>query len=368
MTERVRSQYTNLVKLKLDQRSLKRTRKQIQNFRSEVAKMLKLQVDVGGLGTSKRGSGSRITKPYEDKTKFQKASNTLLADQLKIEDKLAKKQEQRVQMEQNARRKQAVGGLISDGTNKASQTMFADILRSENKAKSPLHDSHVRMQRDQEKFNALQEKSIRNFMVSNRAIRQMSDEEKAVLKQKLMQAKTQEQLIYLMRKERAAISDTLAQNRRLTREVEKRNVFQQRMNSSVMQMVGTLGSAYALTAGISSSLNIGMQMESMQKSFKVVSTDSKAAAENMAWVRSEAMRLGSPIMEASKGFSSMIAAAGDKMTMDDLKATFTGIQEAGVALGLSREDLGGTILAVKQMLSRLLGRVNFLNSGNILTF
>ena len=106
--------------------------------------------------------------------------------------------------------------------------------------KSPLHDSHVRMQRDQEKFNALQEKSIRNFMVSNRAIRQMSDEEKAVLKQKLMQAKTQEQLIYLMRKERAAISDTLAQNRRLTREVEKRNVFQQRMNSSVMQMVGTL--------------------------------------------------------------------------------------------------------------------------------
>ena len=171
-----------------------------------------------------------------------------------------------------------------------------------------------------------------------------------------------------MRKERALLSDNIAKNRQLLRDAEKRSFFHQRMNSSVMQMVGTLGSAYALTAGISSSLNIGMQMESMQKSFKVVSTDSKAAAENMAWVRSEAMRLGSPIMEASKGFSSMIAAAGDKMTMDDLKATFTGIQEAGVALGLSREDLGGTILAVKQMLSRLLGRVNFLNSGDILTF
>lgn len=302
MAERIRSQYTNLVKLKLDQRSLKRTRKQIQNFRSEVAKMMKMKVE------------------------------------------------------------------IDVPSHKAPKQPRQPTQSPPRRGKSPLHDSHVRMQRDQEKFNALQEKSIRNFMVSNRAIRQMSDEEKAVLKQKLMQAKTQEQLIYLMRKERAAISDTLAQNRRLTREVEKRNVFQQRMNSSVMQMVGTLGSAYALTAGISSSLNIGMQMESMQKSFKVVSTDSKAAAENMAWVRSEAMRLGSPIMEASKGFSSMIAAAGDKMTMDDLKATFTGIQEAGVALGLSREDLGGTILAVKQMLSRLLGRVNFLNSGNILTF
>lgn len=300
MAERVRSQYTNLVKLKLDQRSLKRTRRQIQNFRSEVAKLMKFKVDV-----SMPKVPAQVSQP---RSQF--------------------------------------------GRQPKQQRM----------------DAHVKRYQEQLKFNELQKDSIDNFMVSNRLVREASESRKKAIIQQLKQTKNAKELRLEIRKIRASLSDEFRKRKQILRESEKQLAVQRRFNSSITQMIGGLGSVYALTTAVGSSLRTGMAMEGMEKSFKVVSADSKAAAENMEWVRKEAMRLGAPIVEASKGFASMIAAAGNKMSMDDLKATFTGIQEAGVALGLSREDLGGTILAVKQMLSRLLGRVNFLNSGNILTF
>lgn len=300
MAERVRSQYTNLVKLKLDQASLKRTRKQIQNFRAEVAKSLKMKVEIGGSVPPKIPSQPRQPS-----------------------------------------------GIPPRGA----------------RPRQPIQDAHVQQMQGQMKFNELQKDSIENFMISNKLVRDATEEQKKNIRAQLMSTRNAKELRYEIRKIRGELSDQLGKRKQLVRESERHLAVQQRFNASITQMVGGLGSAYAITTAIGSSLNVGMQMESMEKSFKVVSTDSKAAAENMEWVRSEAMRLGAPIMEASKGFASMIAAAGDKMSLNDLKGTFTGIQEAGVALGLSREDLGGTILAVKQMLSRLLGRVNLLYAG-----
>lgn len=370
MAERVRSQYTNLVKLRLDQASLKRTRKQIQGFRAEVAKAMKMQIEIGGIAPPKMPSQPKDskTKATVEEHKVRQALNKTEQKALKREIDLAKArliEEKRITNEQNARRKQAVANLTVKGNSgKASQTLFADMLRAEGKqTKAPLQDSHVTQMRNQQKFNELQRDSIDNFMISNKLVRESSEEQKKAIRQQLKQTKNVKELRYAMRKIRGSLSDEYSKRRQLVRQSERQLAVQQRFNSSLTQMVGTFGSVYAITTAIGSSMQIGMQMEAMEKSFKVVSKDSRAAGENMEWVRNEAMRLGSPIMEASKGFASMIAAAGDKMTMKDLRGTFTGIQEAGVALGLSKEDLGGTILAVKQMLSRLLGRVNLLYAG-----
>lgn len=293
--------------MKLDQRSINKTRSQIRNFRSEVAKMMKVKVDLGLGSTGKVGLG---------------------------------------------------------GVGKSTMQQPTMSMRQ---PRSSVHDGHVQALRNQEKFNMLQKDSLDSFFESNRLARQMSTLQKEKLTKAVMETRNAKQLRLTLRKQRNELLDNLATKKRLTKEAEKQVLVQKRFNASITQMVGGLASAYLAVNAFSSSMKVGIEMEGMEKSFLVVSKDGAEAAETMAWIRKEAYRLGSPLITASKGFAAMKAAAGDKVALDDLKAIFTGIQEAGVALGLSQDDLGGITLAVKQMLSRLLGRVNFLNSGKILT-
>ena len=136
------------------------------------------------------------------------------------------------------------------------------------------------------------------------------------------------------------------------KQLKQKNLLQDRFNSSVTQMVGGLGSIYAMGAVGGATLRTGMDFEAIDKSFLVVSGTAEAAADNMKFAREESMRLGVSLIETSKGFARMMAAAGNKLDQDQLRGIFTGVNEAAVALGLNQDQVAGTNLAIQQMLSK----------------
>lgn len=339
MAGNIRSQYTNLVKMKLDQQSLKTVKKQVKDFKNQCNKMLNFKVKMTGIDKNLIKPKSQNQTPYkEPKQQTIKAKDTFLAQQLKAEDKYIKQRDSLRGKEDSARIRQTMSNMTGGGSaGSARDSALADLLRKEEA---------------QAKFNTLQQDSINNFLVSNKLAREMTESQREAVVARLKQTKSAKELRLEIRKIRGELSDNLGKRKALKREADKQLAVQQRFNASITQMVGSLGSVYVLTSAISASIKTGMKMESVEKSFKVVSTDSKAAGENMKWIRDLAMEMGTPIMEASRGFSSMIASAGNKVGLEDIKTTFKGIQEAGVALGLSSDDLNGTIYAVKQMFSK----------------
>ena len=258
---------------------------------------------------------------------------------------------------QAARIKQAVGNITKKSdTGKASKTAFADMLREEGKAnKVPVADAHVKAlrkaQEDQIKFNAFQKESIRNYMISNAEIRKLSNLEKEELSTKLKQATTSKELLYLQRKHKAGILDSVRLEKQRSREMKKQTFLQERMTSSAKQMAGNMVSAFAVAGTIGGTVRVGQEFEGIESALLAVSDTAKDAKDNLKFVRDEALRLGKPLKDSSRSFSRMLAAKGN-LSQDQIKELFSSTQEMATVLGLNADENNRAMVAIGQMLSK----------------
>lgn len=223
------------------------------------------------------------------------------------------------------------------GAPKASNTALAEQLRQQEK-----------QLKQQEKFEKSQMRSIRNFMISNREIRKITVEQKKALVDKLRQVKTQEELNYQIKKERAKIMDAVHAEKLKTKEKKKQSFLQQRLNNSARQFAGNYVSAFAVAGAGVGATRVGQEFESVNNTMLAVSENAEAAGSNFQFVRDEAFRLGLGLKESAKGFAKMVAARGE-MTIEETKEAFKGVAEMGTLLGLSAEENGRAINALMQI-------------------
>ncbi|AUR86371.1 coil containing protein [Vibrio phage 1.084.O._10N.261.49.F5] len=348
MAVNVRSTLTNLVKLQVDKASVNRTRNEVRKFAKELQSIYDGIKIPAPMTEPKRGVGSRGGGGHKgDNTAYliDKALESSHKKEIKREmdlHKLKVANQKKEDQVSNARRKQSVQGITSGtGSGKVKDSIFAQMLKDE--------DVAIRKAKE---FNSVKKDMIRNYMVSNKLIYEMNAEEKTALARQLLKAKSVKEL----RIEQKRIRQELQRENRIEqqniRQKQKKLLLQERLNSSVAQMVGALGSIYTMGAVGGATLQVGMDFEAIDKSFLVVSGDAEKAADNMKFAREEAMRLGVSLIETSKGYARMMAAAGNKLDQDQLRGIFTGVNEAAVALGLSQDQVSGTNLAIQQMLSK----------------
>ncbi len=207
----------------------------------------------------------------------------------------------------------------------------------------------------QEKFLKNQDHIIDKFMHSNKLVRQMNREERNVLRTVLKSKKTQQDLSLELIRQRGLLADKARAHNQALRKQQQQLVLQRRLNSSTMQLVGSLASVYTIISAGGHIVRTGAEFESLGKSMLVSSKNAEEAKQNFAFVRQEAMRLGVPLNESAKAFNKILAAAGDKISLADVKEMFVGINESAVALGLTKDDINGVSRALTQMVSRLLG-------------
>lgn len=96
-----------------------------------------------------------------------------------------------------------------------------------------------------------------------------------------------------------------------------------------------------------------VQMESLTNAMHAVKGSGEAAAQELAFVRAEADRLGINLQTAIRQFVAMTAAAqGTSLEGEGVREIFSALAEAAVVLGLSQEQLEGAFNAVQQMMSK----------------
>lgn len=247
--------------------------------------------------------------------------------------------------------KSSIGGLTSTSGMKASNTLFADMLRQEEAAQKSINRQKQFANRLELQNSAALEKSKGTLNRSVWFMKQYNTEaEKLVinrLREQVAMAKTAKQV----RDAAAMARNDLRTQREKLRTYEKQNFLMKRMQASSQQMAGNMVSAFAIGAAGAGIVRTGQQFESVNNTMLAVSTNAQEAGQNFQFVRDESYRLGLSLSESGKSFAKLVAARGN-MSLKDTKEAFLGVAEASTLLGLSTEESGRAINALMQMASK----------------
>lgn len=134
----------------------------------------------------------------------------------------------------------------------------------------------------------------------------------------------------------------------------------QKKEKQLVATTNTLGASFKtafkwLGGGllIKSVIDASVSMDSLNRSFTALAGSSAEGAKQIAFLRSEAMRLGQDfptIAEAYKNFFAVGKGAG--LATGETQGIFTSLLEASTVLGSSAQATEGALLAVEQMISK----------------
>lgn len=237
-------------------------------------------------------------------------------------------------------------------------TPSPDIPRSPRQPRRRLddNDSHIKLYRklnkEQEKFANEQERVIKYFTISNREIREMGELKRQEYINELKQTKNREELLFTVRKIKTEVKDRAREEKLLTKEMNKQTLAQRRLTASSEQMVGALASVYTGVAAVGAVVDAGIQFEKFEKTFLAVSDGAEQAADHIAFVREQANRMGTDVIESGLSYSRMLAAVGNKVPLEQVRDAFLAIGESATVLGLSQDDTAGAMRAMTQAMGK----------------
>lgn len=130
--------------------------------------------------------------------------------------------------------------------------------------------------------------------------------------------------------------------------------------SASMDMMGSAAKAalgyfsVAAMAGFAKSVfDAGVAMDSLQRSLVAITGSQVGASMELAFIRSEADRLGQSLYDIAPAYKSLAAASrGTALEGEGTRKIFSAITEASTALGMSTVDTEGALRAIGQMMSK----------------
>lgn len=134
----------------------------------------------------------------------------------------------------------------------------------------------------------------------------------------------------------------------------RRAMVQRNLNQKMRDFRTTLmrsTQAYTAYATLVNTARVDTQLEEIQAQF--TSVFGKNAGDEMSYVSQEAHRLGNDLLEVSKSYAKFTFSAQQmNFTAEESRLYFQRLQEAGVGLGLSQDQIIGTMKALEQSMAK----------------
>lgn len=126
-----------------------------------------------------------------------------------------------------------------------------------------------------------------------------------------------------------------------------------RLLSGALRGMGAFFTVSAMTEFARSVVDAGLAMDSLQRSFVAVTGSQEGAAQEFAFLRAEADRLGQSFYDLAPQFRNIAAAAkGTALEGAAIHKVFSAVGNASTALGMSVADTEGVLRALGQMISK----------------
>ena len=119
-------------------------------------------------------------------------------------------------------------------------------------------------------------------------------------------------------------------------------------NSLKRMFVGVLG-----TFAVKSVMDATVKLDTLQRSMAALTGSEAGGQSQLAYLRSEAERLGQSFETIADSYKNLFAAGtGAGWSADDIQKVFSSVLEAGTVLGSSKQQIGGALMALEQMISK----------------
>ena len=119
-------------------------------------------------------------------------------------------------------------------------------------------------------------------------------------------------------------------------------------NSLKRMFVGVMG-----TFAIKSIVDATVKLDTLQRSMAALAGSESGGQAQLSYLRGEAERLGQSFETIADSYKNLFAAGtGAGWTPTDIQTVFSSVLEAGTVLGSSKQQIGGALLALEQMISK----------------
>lgn len=125
------------------------------------------------------------------------------------------------------------------------------------------------------------------------------------------------------------------------------------MLGTISNKLGPMLGGIGLVSLASQLLAAGMASERLRNSFEAAAGSVHKGAEEYAFARAEANRLGLDLQTTADAYLKLTASArGTNLEGEKTQQVFSAVSGAGRALGLSSDQMSGALLAISQMMSK----------------
>ena len=119
-------------------------------------------------------------------------------------------------------------------------------------------------------------------------------------------------------------------------------------NSLKRMFVGVLG-----TFAVKSIMDATVKLDTLQRTMTALAGSEIGGQSQLEYLRKEADRLGQSFTTIADSYKNLFAAgSGAGWTPDDIQEVFSSVLEAGTVLGSSKQQIGGALTAIEQMISK----------------
>lgn len=119
-------------------------------------------------------------------------------------------------------------------------------------------------------------------------------------------------------------------------------------NSLKRMFVGVLG-----TFAVKSIMDATVKLDTLQRTMTALAGSEIGGKSQLSYLRQEADRLGQSFVTIADSYKNLFAAGtGAGWTPDEIQQVFSSVLEAGTVLGSSKQQIGGALTAIEQMISK----------------
>lgn len=130
-----------------------------------------------------------------------------------------------------------------------------------------------------------------------------------------------------------------------TKAIKKTNALSRSLKNMFVGVMGTFA--------VKSIVDATVKLDTLQRSMTALAGSEEGGKSQLSYLRQEAERLGQSFETIADSYKNLFAAGvGAGWSTTDIQNVFSSVLEAGTVLGSSKQQIGGALLALEQMISK----------------
>lgn len=233
--------------------------------------------------------------------------------------------------------------------NNATKMSYHQPVENRKKKVRTEEDSHLK---EQEKLQAKIDKAAFKAELKLATMEAITKEKKKQFIDAIKQAKSEREIQEALANQNYEARKLTQQYRKALRVQEKQSFVQERMSSSMKQMIGDAVTAFAGVSLVKGVAEVGQDYQGVAHAMLAVSDSADESGKRLKFVKGLSDQLGISYVKTANQYAQMIAAGKGQITEKQTQDTLKGLLDVSTVMDLTADQTQGSLVALTQMMGK----------------